>query len=76
MTKFYTNEVTIPIEPLDLNPDGLLSSEEKQKAAIVGRIIEAYTDNCTTDVDYGELFDRFFEKSITELVILDELAKR
>lgn len=53
-------------------PDTVISDEEKLKIKIVGEIIENYIRHHKIKDDgviYGELFDKFFDKSISELVI-------
>lgn len=76
MIQDYEQPIEVPADEFNLIPSSSLSPEEKRKAAIVGAIIEEYTDGGKKDVDYGELFDRFFDKEISELIILRELFKK
>jgi hypothetical protein len=68
------NEIYDPnTEDSLLSDTEFLSEEERRKAILVGELIEIYikTHNLKESDDiYGKLFDQFYDKSITELIIL------
>lgn len=70
------NEAINSIQPDEfdfLSDSPELSEEERRKAMLVGELVEIYAKTHrlkNTDNPYGELFDQFYDKSITELTIL------
>lgn len=53
-----------------------LSLEEKERANLVGKIIDILSEGGKKEIDWGPTFDRFYEKSLTELRMLPGLYKK
>ena len=53
-----------------------LTDENKQKALIIGRLIDHQNKNgFIPDNGYGDLFDKYYEKTLSQLRILNEMYR-
>lgn len=74
-----TFEQNIP-EPFLNESSDVLSESARRHALLVGEVVELYVKehfpNIDPDkVDYGALFDKFYDKKISQLRILKEMYK-